>query len=64
MLKPKKPSYLLRDLDPVMWKQFQERAASELRPVKSVLLRLITLYTRHGLETIESVLGDHREPRL
>lgn len=59
---PKKPSYLLRDLDPVLWKRFQQRASSELRSVKAVLLRLIELYAKHGLETIELVLGDRRDP--
>jgi len=57
-----KPSYLLRDVDPVLWTQFQKRAASELRPLKAVLVRLIQLYTRHGLDAIELVLGEQRDP--
>lgn len=59
---PKKPSYLLRDLDPVLWKRFQQRAAGELRPAKAVILRLIELYTKHGLEAIELMLGEQRDP--
>jgi hypothetical protein len=59
--KPKRPSYLLRDLDPVLWKQFQNRAGNELRPAKAVILRLIELYIRHGLEAIELVLGEQRD---
>jgi len=58
--KPKRPSYLMRDLDPVLWKRFQNRAASELRPAKAVILRLIELYVQHGLETMELVLGEQR----
>jgi hypothetical protein len=60
--KPKRPSYLLRDLDPVLWKAFQNRTTSELRQAKGVILRLIELYTRHGLEAIELALGEQRDP--
>jgi hypothetical protein len=59
--KSKKPSYLLRGLDPVLWKRFQDRATKDLRPMRSIILRLVELYTRHGLETIELMLEDQRD---
>lgn len=47
------PSYILREIDPQLWEQFKARAASEGRGLKFVVLRLVELYTKVGLEAME-----------
>lgn len=49
-------SYILRDIDADLWARFKARAAKEGRGLKFVVLRLIELYTKHGLHTIEERL--------
>lgn len=42
------PDYILRNIEPKLWKQFKQRAASEGRPLRWVILELIKHYVKHG----------------
>jgi len=42
-------SYLLRDMPPTLWTSVKQRAKSERRTVRGVLLDLLELYATHGL---------------
>ena len=42
-------TYLLRNIDRDLWEQFSERATSEGRTLRAVLMLLITDYVNHGL---------------
>ena len=46
-------TYLLRGIDPVLWRAVKTKALDEGRDIKTILLRLLPLYTRFGLETLE-----------
>jgi hypothetical protein len=43
-------SFILRDPDPKLWKQFKARAASEGRTLRWVILELIRRYVEKGLD--------------
>lgn len=49
-------SYILRDIDPGLWDKFKARALKEGRGLKFVVLRLVELYSKHGLEAIEDAV--------
>ena len=36
--------YLLRDIDPVLWRRVKVRAATEGAPIRTVMLRLLRRY--------------------
>jgi hypothetical protein len=42
-------TYLLRDIDPKLWKRFKARAQAEGRNLRFVLLALVQSYIDHGL---------------
>ena len=46
-------SYILRGIDPQLWRAVKRKAQDEGRDIKTILLRLLPLYTRFGLETLE-----------
>ena len=46
-------TYLLRDIDADVWRAVKRKAHDEGRHIKTILLRLLPLYTRFGLEQIE-----------
>ena len=50
------PSYLLRGIDSELWEKFKARAAKEGRGLKFVVLRLVELYAKHGLQAIEDAV--------
>lgn len=54
---PSKPSlsYLLRDIPPKLWASAKRRAAKERRPLRWIILDLLTRYAEHGA-------GDIAEP--
>jgi hypothetical protein len=54
-------AYLLRDIEAKFWKQVKARAAAEGRGLRWVVLRLLELYARHGLDALEE--RPKREPR-
>jgi hypothetical protein len=41
--------YIIRDVDKKLWKQFKDRAASEGRSLRWVILEMIKYYVAHGL---------------
>jgi len=43
-------TYLLRNIDRELWAQFSERATSEGRTLRGVLLLLVQQYVRHGIQ--------------
>lgn len=43
------PDYILRNIDPKLWKQFKERAESEGRSLRWVIFALIKRYIAKGL---------------
>jgi hypothetical protein len=57
-------SYILRDIDRTLWTRFKARAATEGRGrgLKFVMLRLVELYATVGLEALETVAQQAREP--
>jgi len=44
------PDYILRNIEPKLWKQFKQRAESEGRSLRWLLLELIKRYISNGLE--------------
>lgn len=51
----KGPSFIIRHMDPEMWDKVKAQAAKEGRPLRWMLLRLLTLYASVGLEKLEKV---------
>ena len=49
-------SYILRNLDPVLWEAFKAKAATEGHGMKFILLRLVTLYVQYDLRAIEDAV--------
>lgn len=43
------PDYILRNIDPKLWKQFKVRADSEGRSLRWLILELIRRYVKDGL---------------
>jgi hypothetical protein len=43
------PDYILRNIDGKLWKQFKERAESEGRSLRWIILELIRKYIQSGL---------------
>ena len=41
--------YLLRNLDPALWRKFKSRCAKDGLPMRSVLLALVAYYVKHGM---------------
>lgn len=46
-------SFILRKVDDALWAKFKAQAEKEGRPLRWVVLRLITLYIERGLDAIE-----------
>lgn len=46
---PHVPDYILRNIDPSLWKKFKARAASEGRSLRWLLIELIKKYILNGL---------------
>lgn len=44
------PSYILRKIDDHLWRQFKDRAQSEARGLRWLILELIKRYIERGLE--------------
>jgi hypothetical protein len=42
-------NYILRDIDPSVWKAFRARATTEGRSLRWILIHLIQRYIKHGL---------------
>lgn len=42
-------AYLLRDIDPAVWKRFKSRAAAEGIPMRALLLGLIEAYAEGAI---------------
>lgn len=42
-------TYLLRNIDREVWAQFSDRATSEGRTLRGVLLLLVAHYVKHGM---------------
>jgi hypothetical protein len=45
------PDYILRNIDPDLWKQFKERAESEGRSLRWVIFELIKHYIKNGIRS-------------
>lgn len=43
------PDYILRNIEPKLWKQFKQRAESEGRSLRWLLIELIKNYIQNGL---------------
>ena len=43
------PDYILRNIEPKLWKQFKQRALSEGRSLRWLILELIRRYVERGL---------------
>lgn len=43
-------SFILRNIDPKQWAAVKKRAAGEGRTIRWVVLRLLQLYAREGLD--------------
>lgn len=46
-------SYILREIDPEFWARVKRRVESEGRGLKWVVLRLLELYAKVGLDALE-----------
>lgn len=42
-------TFILRNVDPELWRQFKERAATEGRSLRWIVLTLIRAYVANGL---------------
>ena len=47
------PSFILRNIDPELWVGVKAQAAKEGRPLRWLILRLLALYARVGLDKLE-----------
>jgi hypothetical protein len=47
-------NYILRNYDDKLAEEFRERCAKEGRPQRFVLLRMMELYSKVGLEALEA----------
>lgn len=52
--------YLIRDIDPQLWKRVKVRAAQQGEPIRTVLIRALTAYAA-GKELKPVVKDGHRE---
>jgi hypothetical protein len=50
-------NFYLRDIDPDLWRRAKARAASEGRTMRFVLLALLRVYAKHGLQVVEAFNG-------
>lgn len=50
------PDYILRDIDPALWKKCKAQAAREGRPLRWVLIRALEIYAKGGLEKLEEAI--------
>ena len=44
-------TYLLRDMPPALWQLVQDRAKSDHRSVREIILACLEIYAEHGLPT-------------
>jgi hypothetical protein len=42
-------AYIIRDIDPGLWARVKSRAALESRPMRAIILALLTWYADHGM---------------
>lgn len=56
------PNYVLRNIDPELWRQVKTRAASEGRSVRFVLIEFLKAYTRWGFHVVETFDGGTTKP--
>lgn len=52
-------NYILRNVEPELWASFKQRAASEGRALRWLLLEMIVYYVKRGLPTHK---GDSNAP--
>jgi hypothetical protein len=52
------PTYMMRAIDEKLWNAFKRRADAEGRGLRYVVLRLIELYSKVGLDKMEKAAGD------
>lgn len=53
-------SYVLRHIDPELWRQVKSKAAYEGRTIRFVLLELLRVYARHGFTVVETFNANGR----
>ena len=53
-------TYPLKDIDPGLWKKVKDRAASEGRSIRFVLLAFLKAYAEHGFSVVEQAIGKER----
>lgn len=55
-------NYTLRRVEPALWDRVKERAASEGRSIRFVLITALRLYAEHGFHKMEHIItaGDDR----
>lgn len=47
-------SYVLRRVEPDLWKRVKSRAAYEGRTIRFVILELLRVYAKHGFHVVET----------
>lgn len=54
-------NYVIRRIDPELWKAVKARAAKEGRPIRFVILGLLQLYAERGYKVVEA--ANHKPRR-
>jgi hypothetical protein len=56
------PTFVLRDIDPDLWRRVEQRLKAEGQRIRPVALRLFELYARCGLRRLEDTAESTEPP--
>jgi hypothetical protein len=54
-------NYVIRNIDPELWKEVKAQVATEGRSIRFVLLALLKVYAEHGYNVVEAFDGRNRK---
>jgi hypothetical protein len=54
-------SYVLRGVDPELWRRVKVQVATEGRTIRFVLLELLKVYAKHGFTVVETFNNNRNE---
>jgi hypothetical protein len=53
--------YRLRSIDTGLWQRVLERAETEGRPIRFVMIKLLEVYAEHGFNVVEAFDGRNKK---